>query len=331
MTTLRSLFWQLVEEVDKHNVPNELGVLADRCRDYLLDNPGQVHVVVIGTGIHTWGRSWMEFLFKNVDCDFHYHLASDTIPSYEGCVVVTSTTEGYPYIHQLQKDNKTFGVVLLSDECLASPLTFLDDPRCKFLARNYVHPHCLNNPRILHFGLGFKNHLEQYAQPNTPTENRKYVWSFSGSLKADREEALQAFSPYTPNHTYLVKKFNDPDYLSTRDYADVLNNSQFVLAPAGGASNDSFRIYEALECGAIPVVMAWKDPLRFAPSYWHAVFNTAKIPFIIGTTWQNAAEHVQKLLDKGQVEQKRQECVKFWQKHKLQLQTEFEKRAASLI
>lgn len=330
MTTVRSLLWELIEEIDKHNVPNELGTLADRCRDYLLDNPEKTHVVGIGTGIHTWGRSWLEFLLQDVDCDFHYHLASDSIPSYDRCVVITSTTEGYSYIQKLQGHNKTFGVVLLSDECLDSPLTFLEDPRCKFLARNYVHPHCLNNPKILHFGLGFKNHLEQYAEPYTPTENRKYVWSFNGSLKADREEALQAFKPYAPSHTHLVKKFNDPDYLSTQKYADVLNNSQFVLAPAGGASNDSFRIYEALECGAIPVVMAWKDPLRFAPSYWHAVFNTTKIPFIVGTTWQNAAEHVQKLLDKGQVEQKRQECVEFWRNYKNYCRSDFKSLCARL-
>lgn len=331
MNELRRLFWELIEEVDKTPAPLALGCLADRCRDYLTDHPEQTTVVGIGEGIQHWGRSWLETLLKNVDCSFKYHGASDTIPIYENCVVISSTTEGYPYIKKLQENQSKFGIILVSDECLTTPLAVVNDPNCVFMARNYLHPECLNNPKIFHFGLGYKNNLEVYAEPKKNTKSRQYVWSFNGSLKADRREALHTFAKFTPNHTHLVKKFNDPDYLSTQHYAYVLNNSQFVLAPAGGASNDSFRIYEALECGAIPIVMRNKNPLIFEPSYWHGIFNAPEMPFIVADSWQDAANSVKNLIESAKVEDMRQECLQFWQNQKRIWQKEFERRAASLI
>jgi hypothetical protein len=51
-----------------------------------------------------------------------------------------------------------------------------------------------------------------------------------------------------------TSRWDDPNGFSTRDYADGLANSVFALCPRGNNSVDCFRVYEALEAGAIPIV-----------------------------------------------------------------------------
>jgi hypothetical protein len=48
--------------------------------------------------------------------------------------------------------------------------------------------------------------------------------------------------------------FNDPQGLSTKSYAELLNQTKFALCPRGNFSVDTFRFYEALEAGTIPIV-----------------------------------------------------------------------------
>ena len=289
------------------------------------------NVICTGSGIHKWGKSWIEHMLSHLNCKFHYLTPSDDIPLLEKCIVVTNTTESYFYIRRLQQAHLKYGVILLSDECLDSSLAFLNNPDCMFLARNYVHPGCYRHFKVFHFGLGYKNEFEKYANPRRTASNREFLWSFTGSLKADREQAIQIFSQFEPNFTYLVEKFDDPEYLTTRKYAQTLNDSIFVLAPAGGASNDSFRIYEALECGAIPVVMRNTPHLQIMPSYWHGIFPGSDLPFVMADTWEEAAEQVRSMIDTNEVESVRRDCMDFWRSWKKSWRLEFEKRAASLI
>lgn len=289
------------------------------------------NLVCTGEGIHLWGKSWLEHLFRNVNCRFHHYDKASDLELHKNCIVVTSTTENYFYLKRLQATNQKYGVILLSDECLDAPLFFLDDPNCRFLARNYLHPGCIRHPKVFHFGLGYKNEFERHAEPRRPSAKRKFIWSFTGSLKADRQEAIEKFSQFEPHYTYLVEKFNDPNYLKVRNYAETLNNSMFVLAPAGGASNDSFRIYEALECGAIPVVMRHTPHMPVAPSYWHGIFPGSEMPFIVADSWDDAAAQVKTLIDEKEVEATRKECVNFWRTWKKIWQKEFELQSAGLI
>lgn len=71
------------------------------------------------------------------------------------------------------------------------------------------------------------------------------------SLKADRvvprERGYLHFSPAWHPNT------NNNDYLPPEEYARIMQDSVFVLCPKGH-SIDQFRIYEALEAGAIPVM-----------------------------------------------------------------------------
>ena len=54
--------------------------------------------------------------------------------------------------------------------------------------------------------------------------------------------------------------FNDPAGLPTSQYGDVLLRSAFTLCP-GGTNEETYRVWEALEAGSIPVLKAGEAAL----------------------------------------------------------------------
>lgn len=259
-----------------------------------------------------WGHDWLTTLIPGLTSTIDYHVASDAPEPVDG-LVITQTSSANKYIDELIKAEKNFGVILLSDECLAEPMTYINSPYCKFVARNYFTPSQMHNRKVVTFGLGYKNGFSKHADPAKPAGDRKYTWSFAGSLKSNRDTGLALLSEI-PNHkVHLVDYFNSPDYISTAEYAQLLSDSIFAPAPPGGASNDSFRIYEALEAGAIPITLRWAPPLAVEPTYWHAVFpGTGALPFISAHTWEEACSHVRSLLNSDACETTRQNCLEFW-------------------
>ena len=43
------------------------------------------------------------------------------------------------------------------------------------------------------------------------------------------------------------------DGVEYQQYLDIMRQSKYVICPAGSMCVDSFRLYEAMECGAIPI------------------------------------------------------------------------------
>lgn len=273
----------------------------------------KIPILWFGDGGETWGKDWLTHLFPENTFKFVTYGPHETPEVAENCIVCTNVGASNAYIDKLHRHGSRFGVILLSDECLTEEMAYVADENCVFLARNYAHPLVLNNPKSFIFGLGWKNGFREHAKPEIPATKRGLVWSFAGSLKLDRANALNSFEKIQPNRTWVCKQFNDPDYLGVKEYADLLSDSVFALAPGGGASNDSFRIYEALEAGAIPIVLKNSPPLTITPSYWHAVFRgESTLPFILADSWEDAAVKAQMVLDSGQLDLIQESCIDFW-------------------
>jgi hypothetical protein len=272
-----------------------------------------IKLLWFGDGGYPWGRNWLLELLPPNSVEIHTYKPGEVPEIEETCLICTNAGAGNAYIAELRSHGCRFGVILMSDECLTEKLDYMEDPNCVFLARNYVHPGLLANPKTFVFGLGWQNGYETHANAHIRATDRKYVWGFAGSLKTDREKALKALEAFEPHRTHIFKEFNDPEYLAPKEYAEVLNDCMFVPAPCGGASNDSFRIYEALEAGAIPVVLKNAEPLIIEPSYWHAVFRMEPtLPFVVADSWEEAALKMLAVIQSGQINQVQESCISFW-------------------
>jgi hypothetical protein len=68
----------------------------------------------------------------------------------------------------------------------------------------------------------------------------------------------------------------DPD-----DYARLMTSTKVAPAPAGPASPDSFRLYEALQAHAVPIADD-VTPGYDSAGYWRTVFPDAPFPILTG-------------------------------------------------
>jgi hypothetical protein len=99
---------------------------------------------------------------------------------------------------------------------------------------------------------------------------RSYGWFFAGDLnKPENDEATLISRPYMLN--LFLQTVPDGLYythfhgfgnalLSPRTYLTYLCDTYFAPVPHGYAALECFRLYEALECGAIPVALAMDLP-----------------------------------------------------------------------
>ena len=203
-----------------------------------------------------------------------------------------------PYLEKTRAALKTwtkpFRILHLSDEHLKDPIDFYDHPCCKGVIRNYARPgKALTIPLGYHWRPG-------PAVPKLPF--RTTIWSFVGTGWAGRE-ALQDLPP-DRSVLSLFPAWKDPANLDKAAYLGLLLDSVFAPCPAGNNA-ETFRIYEALECGAVPLVVG-PTPVN--------------LPLLPLASWKEAGECIKHLLaNKDMLEAYRDKLFAAWVKMKDEL------------
>lgn len=106
-------------------------------------------------------------------------------------------------------------------------------------------------------------------------------------------------------------------------YRAILEHSKFAVCPIGQCNLDTFRFYEALESGTVPVVIGNTPEQRLdemgKSSYWHAMFpgESDAFPWVQGDTWDECADIVKNVLnDPQRFLEMRKRCRNFWNRWK---------------
>lgn len=126
----------------------------------------------------------------------------------------------------------------------------------KLLLRQYYHSHYYQKPNIKHISLGYMNGMLETNYLNLPLKlpiNRKYIWSFIGNMKSDRQEMLNKMNLLTPNY---IGRLNEIEM------RNIYRDSIFVPNGRGNVKLDCFRLYEASLCGAIPIIVGDKKEIE---------------------------------------------------------------------
>ncbi|MHC4134254.1 MAG: exostosin domain-containing protein [Planctomycetota bacterium] len=249
----------------------------------------------------TWEREWLFHLLDAHEIEHVVDLNHQIVADH--AIVVTA---GLPkrggdvagYLRRFREAGHAVGVIHLSDERSRSPLSFYAD--AAFVYRNYFRPEALRFPHCRYFALGYKSGFTRDLTVRD-MDSRKYTWAFAGQVKTSRAAMIRSAQRIPGGHAHITRSFADPEGLDVGSYADLLSNTVFALCPRGNVSVDCFRVYEALEAGAIPVIEdggitplwsdlrrpatflklhAWRPgywranlPLAFRGSYWLAAFG----------------------------------------------------------
>jgi hypothetical protein len=125
--------------------------------------------------------------------------------------------------------------------------------------------------------LGTPNRIKDY-KINTHL-SKKYLWSFVGQVQNPfREQCVEVLKNIPDGFVHIAGGFGGQgDGIEYQEYLDIMCQSVFVFCPAGSMCVDSFRLYEAMECGAIPITdrRAPRDPEDF--NYWIEVYPANKL------------------------------------------------------
>ena len=155
-----------------------------------------------------------------------------------------------------------------------------------------------SNVKILPCGF----HCWDLYSNNNNQNNRKYIWSFFGTLdKGNRKEQLHKLNIIKPNfYGYTTKDEN----------IDILNNSIFIFCPKGYKNVDSSRPYTASMCGAIPFLLCTDDE-------WNSLYPYLDIepPWLHTDSIEKMINKMRELLQNPKNILELQSKIKLWWKN----------------
>jgi len=203
---------------------------------------------------HSWEPGWLLLLLEKFEVEQIMDMNHEVVT--ERAIVVTNgeTRNGTSmdeYLMRFGASGCPAGVFHLSDEACMAGLTFYG--HAAFVYRNYFRADSLLLPNCRYFALGYKSGFTEGLEVRD-IGRRRYRWSFAGQFKSSRALMLRAADKIPGGFTHFTNGLADPQALEVRAYADLLANSVFALCPRGNVNLDCFRLYEALEAGAIPIV-----------------------------------------------------------------------------
>lgn len=149
------------------------------------------------------------------------------------------------------------------------------------------------------------------------TSSPRLRWSFVGQKQHDMRAAfVRAVEGRRDGLLRVASGFGglSGDGMEYPEYVRTMMRADFVLCPPGNVSADSFRVAEALEAGAIPIVCRRYPGEPPRHDYWRCVFPDDEIPFVR----VDSADEIPAVLDwpDDAVRVTRAACVKFWARYK---------------
>jgi GR25 family glycosyltransferase involved in LPS biosynthesis len=147
----------------------------------------------------------------------------------------------------LNSKNINFKVLHLSDEFGIDDISFYKLPACELVIRNYIRPDT-NLSNVITIPLGF--HYKSTS--NKTFSDRKLAWSFHGTEWFNRKDKLEMLSEFLPYNCHLTPEWNHSSMTKEEKYISTLNDSKFCPVLRGN-NFETFRMYECLEAGSIPI------------------------------------------------------------------------------
>jgi hypothetical protein len=205
----------------------------------------------------------------------------------------------------------TFYILHLSDEWGRDSVASYDLSGCLGVIRTYQRADLDGHPKVLTIPLGYHWTLPEGSKnPLTLTPRlpfRTLHWSFFGTGWKNRVALLSPLVRKGLEHRVkFLDQWNDPEQLSHEEYISTTLNSIFIPCPEG-MNVETFRFYETLECGALPLVVETETS-----ALWIAWLKK-KLPLQTHTSWDSAAEWMLSITKKSEeLEAYRDSVLQAW-------------------
>lgn len=233
--------------------------------------------------------------------EFKEHTSPDTLPKdTDGAVVVFPARNQVECLAQLNaflKSLKWVVLILVGDEANEFPAEQVSHPNMKLWIMS-PNPE-KHGDEVRKIGTGYP----PQALTLLPNYEKDYLkkpldYYFAGQITHERrqelKEVLETLDEF--KHAHGMKgKYNFSERftegVSHEEYFKNLAGAKCAPAPSGPENPDSFRLFEALEAGSIPIADAYSPKLKH-PDYWTYFFGEQP-PFPVITNYADLNGYIQ--------------------------------------
>ena len=211
-----------------------------------------------------------------------------------------------------------FYILHLSDELGEDPIDMYELDGCVKVMRMYLRDvpcpeKVLTIPLGYHWTLGEGSKVPMTHTPRLPF--REHIWSFHGTDWNGRKGLLAPLNEI-PHVAEFYEGWNSAAALKGYAYISMLLNTVFVPCP-DGVNPETFRFYEALECGCIPLLV--RTEANAAWINWVAV----KVKIIPMKSWTDARDFVNYIMgNKDHLEGYRNAVLGAWVQWREEVRTQ---------
>jgi GR25 family glycosyltransferase involved in LPS biosynthesis len=211
------------------------------------------------------------------------HVPLETTPIF--ICMKPSLKKYVPVFERYEAASRDFIVLHLSDEYCDDPHDFYKFNSCKAVIRPYPSSKLPAQEKIVHIPLG------PYRQTKGAdfTSQRQHIWSFYGTNWKDRKKHLEPLLTVEPNKCGFFDEWMDKKQISEDEYSQICKDSYFIPVPKG-QNVETFRFWEALESGAIPLYVRSEGDDEYFK------FISSKLPILSLNSWDKAADFVKSLM-----------------------------------
>jgi hypothetical protein len=172
-----------------------------------------------------------------------------------------------------------------------------------------------NPDLVMTLPLGYTNDTRPEG-PIPPIKSRPFVWTLLGECsKSSRPDAAKALSRIEPHFFYSSDRVRGLTVSAARgsagfgkkEYRQLLLDTMFAPSPMGNANIECYRRFEALECGAIPIVER-----RLTLDYYSKLLGP-EFPGLTVNSWGEARDRITELLKHpSELEARQERCLEWW-------------------
>jgi hypothetical protein len=258
-------------------------------------------------------REWIEEIFGSCISEHIIDGQHQIVP--DNCIVFDAFVYCYDPAYYAKFEGKNAFLVHFLDEFYQGG-DYAVYKHFRGVFRNYwsdvFNPDCVMTTPV-----GYKDET-RYVGAHRPASSREFVWSLLGecskSSRPDAARALSRIEPHFFHSTDPVSGFTRPANKRRFDkeaYNRLLSNSMFVPCPMGNANIESYRTFEALECGAIPIVEK-----RLTLNYYRSLLGK-EFPGMCVSNWREAKMGIAHLLENpSELDAQQRLCMEWWASYK---------------
>ncbi len=187
----------------------------------------------------------------------------------DGAVIILPARSQIDYVDKLNKEIKKLKWVLLfivGDEEALYPIEKIKHNNIKIYTMYY------KKANTTAFINGYPSQIHDYLNSDIP--DKKIAWFFSGQIThKQRKDFADVLDNRDDGILYKTDGFTKG--LKHEQYYELMKNSIVAPCPGGPQTPDTFRLYEALENAAVPI-LATKDD----KNYWQELLGYNNLPVI---------------------------------------------------